>query len=325
MPLTFDLPREELGTYAGRNPKPADFDQFWQDGLAEMRSIEPNIELVDADFQTDFAHCSHLYFDGVDGARIHAKMLQPRATPTAEPKSPAPAIILFHGYSMNAGEWFDKLGYVANGFTVVAMDCRGQGGYSEDVGGTKGWTLRGHIVRGLDHAPEQMLYRHIFLDTAQLTGIVMDMDHVDEARVGVFGASQGGGLTIACAALEPRVKLAAPVFPFLCDYKRIWEMDLAQDAYDELQTWFRRFDPLHEREDAIFTQLGYIDVQHLADRIEAEVMMSTGLMDKICPPSTQFAAYNKINAKKSLRIYPDFGHEHLPGNADAIFQFMQQL
>ncbi len=40
----------------------------------------------------------------------------------------------------------------------------------------------------------------------------------------------GGALTIACAALEPRIKRAAPVFPFLCDYQRVWEMDQAKDA-----------------------------------------------------------------------------------------------
>ena len=29
MPLLFDMPWEELQTYEGRNPKPADFDSFW--------------------------------------------------------------------------------------------------------------------------------------------------------------------------------------------------------------------------------------------------------------------------------------------------------
>jgi cephalosporin-C deacetylase-like acetyl esterase len=37
--------------------------------------------------------------------------------------------------------------------------------------------------------------------------------------------------------------------------------------------------------------------QNLAPRIKAEVVMFTGLMDAICPPSTQFAAYNKIESK----------------------------
>ena len=102
-------------------------------------------------------------------------------------------------------------------------------------------------------------------------------------------------------------------------------MDLAQNAYAELHEWFRRFDPLHKREEQVFTQLGYIDAQHLVPRIQASVQMATGLMDQICPPSTQFAAYNKIRAPKSLRIYPDYGHEILPENPDALFQFFQQL
>src|SRR5947207_3006705 len=83
------------------------------------------------------------------------------------------------------------------------------------------------------------------LDAAQLARVVMDMPEVDAGRVGATGGSQGGGLTVACAALEPRIKRAAPVFPFLCDYQRVWEMDLAAGAYEELKTFFRDFDPLH--------------------------------------------------------------------------------
>ena len=132
-------------------------------------------------------------------------------------------------------------------------------------------------------------------------------------------------MTLACAALEPRIKRSAPVFPFLSDYRRVWEMDLAVSAYEDLTYYFRMFDPRHEREDAVFTKLGYIDVQHLAPRIRGEVMMATGLMDTICPPSTQFAAFNKITAPKSVNIYPDFKHEGLPGNDDRIYQFMLGL
>jgi cephalosporin-C deacetylase len=53
--------------------------------------------------------------------------------------------------------------------------------------------------------------------------------------------------------------------------------------------------------------------------------MAVGLMDTMCPPSTQFAAYNKIKAQKNLAVYPDFGHEMLPGRDDAVFQFMLGL
>lgn len=320
MPLTFDMPLEELWKYQGCNPRPADFDDYWDQGLGEMRAVDPQVELIPADFQTEFAQCDHLYFTGVRGARIHAKFLRPRNAVL-----PHPAVLLFHGYSMNSGDWSSKLPYAALGFSVAALDCRGQGGLSEDKGGTKGWTLRGHIVRGLDDSPENMLFRHIFLDAAQLAGIVMSMPHVDEDRVGAMGGSQGGGLSLACAALEPRIKRLAPTFPFLCDYQRVWEIDLDERAYEELRDWFRRFDPRHLRAEAVFNKLGYIDVQHLCPRIRGEVMMAVGLMDQVCPPSTQFAAYNKIRAKKSLLTYPDYAHEELPDHADEIFQFMSKL
>ena len=38
--------------------------------------------------------------------------------------------------------WVDKLGYVSEGFTILAMDCRGQGGLSEDNLQVRGTTLK---------------------------------------------------------------------------------------------------------------------------------------------------------------------------------------
>jgi cephalosporin-C deacetylase len=323
MPLTFDMPLEQLREYRGINPRPADFDAYWDAALAEMNALDPQIEIVpDPDFQLPTIACSHLWFTGEGGARIHARLFQPK-----DPQGAHPAVLRFHGYSGSAGDWTtgESIALAASGFTVAALDCRGQGGFSEDPGGVRGTTLRGHIIRGLDGAPEKLLFRSVFLDTAQLAKIVMDMEDVDENRVGALGGSQGGALTLACAALEPRIKRAAPMFPFLSDYLRVWEMDQAKDAYAELKEFFRHHDPQHKRQDELFTRLGYIDIQHLMARVKAEVMMATGLMDTICPPSTQFAAYNKITSKKSMEIYPDFGHEGLPGFWDQACQFMLGL
>jgi cephalosporin-C deacetylase len=324
MPLIFDLPFEQLESYQGRSPRPLDFDTFWEKGLAEMRATDPQVELIPAEFKVANAACFHLYFTGVGGARVHAKLIHPEKSP-----HPHPAVLLFPGYSSDSGDWSDKLGYVSEGFTIAALDCRGQAGLSQDMGGVSGNTLHGHIIRGLKDAlkglPEKLLFRQIFLDTAQLARIMMSMPEVDANRVGATGASQGGALTVACAALEPRIKRAAPVYPFLCDYKRVWEMDQAKDAYLELQEYFRHSDPTHKLEDDIFEKLGYIDIQFLASRIQAEVLWGIGLMDTVCPPSSQFAVYNKIISSKAMMIYPDFGHEPFPDINDQVFQFMLGL
>ena len=323
MPL-IDMPLEQLRVYTGRNPKPADFDAFWDAALAEMRAVDPQVTLTPHRIDAPFAECFDLHFTGTGGARVYAKYLRPRKA-----KAPHPAVLIFHGYSMNSGEWSDKLNLVARGYSVAALDCRGQGGRSTDPGGVGGPTLYGHIIRGLADAleghPQKMYYRNVFLDTAMLARVVMGFPEVDPARVGATGVSQGGGLTLACAALVPTLKLAAPLIPFLCDYQRVWELDLAKDAYRELREFFRHHDPRHQRECEIFTRLGYIDCQHLAKRIKAQTLMGVGLMDTICPPSTQFAAYNKITAPKDMVLYPDYAHENIPGAADAIYEFMGGL
>ncbi|MCE0497141.1 MAG: acetylxylan esterase [Methylacidiphilales bacterium] len=320
MPL-IDKPLHELKKYLGINPRPVDFDAYWDKALQELEATKPNPEFIRVD---PLGNCNaelfDLYFTGVGGARIHAKYLRPR---NAGP--PHPAVLQFHGYSGHSGDWGDKLPFVNEGFSCAALDCRGQGGKSEDNSQLLGNTREGHLIRGLDDAPEKMLFRQIFLDTAQLARVVMAQPEVDPECVGAMGGSQGGALALVCAALEPRIRRVASLYPFLSDYKRIWEMDLAKAAYSDLAFYFRNFDPLHEREEEVFTKLGYIDIQNLVPRIKGDVLMAITLMDTICPPSTQFAAYNKITAKKEAAIFHDHGHEGLPGFNDRVFRFMLDL
>ena len=311
------MPLEKLKVYEGRNPRPADFDEFWDASLAELDSIDPDPEFVKHDLPCAISEAYELRFTSTKGARIYAKFLKPKNI-----NGKAPALLRFHGLSGSSPDWSDMINWVAQGFVVAAMDTRGQGGYSEDVGGVPGTTHTTQFVRGIDGEPSDLHCRDLFLDTAQLARVVMALDYVDETRVAAHGGSQGGALSLACAALVPSLKLCAPIYPYLCDYKRVWEMDLDKGAYEGMRYYLRSFDPTHEHIDEFFTKLGYIDLQFLAPRIRAKVYMSTGLVDTTCPPSTQFAAYNKITSEKQVEIYPDFGHEGLKGAPDRVFKFI---
>jgi len=318
--MLVDMPLEQLRNYTGRNERPDDLDVYWKRALSELAATPPDIEIEPASFSAPQAACFDLFFTGVGGARIHAKLLKPTST-----TGHVPGIVHFHGYSGRSGDWTEYLRWAGAGFVAAALDCRGQAGESEDPGAVRGNTLHGHIIRGLQDDPDKLLYRAIFLDTVRLAQIVMELDEVDPQRVAATGASQGGGLTLACASLEPRISRLAPVYPFLTDYRRVWEMDLADQAYKELKDFFRSFDPTHEQESEYFRRLGYIDVHNLCDRIRGRTMMFATMMDTVCPPSTQFAAYNAIPAEKEMVIYHDFGHEQLPQVNDRIFQFMLQM
>ena len=295
----------ELLKYTGSTPMPSDFDSYWDDAIIEMKSIDPNVELIKVlDLPT--VECFDMYFTGVGGARIHAKFAKPKNI-----TKPTGAMLYFHGYHANFPEWYRLLVFAGQGLCVAAMDCRGQAGKSEDKGGVIGNTVIGHIIRGmLENDPKKLLYRSIYLDTAQLANIVMNFDFVDENRVYSFGGSQGAGLALACAALEPKIKKTVAYCPFLCDFKKAYELN--GGAFSEIQDYFVRTDPRHETEEYVFNRIAYVDVSNLAHRIKAKVKMLTGMRDATCPPITQFAMYNKLKSEKEYYIYPDYAHADYP-------------
>lgn len=315
-----DMPLEKLKEYKGCSPCPTDIDEYWDTALAEMNALDPKAEFVPHPFPSTNVEMFELWFTGTKNARVFAKFARPKSC-----EGKLPAILMFHGLSGSSDEWSSLIKYASQGYVVAFMDVRGQGGRSEDVGGVAGTTMATPFMRGIEGDKHDLLMRDVYLDTALMAKIVMGLDYVDENRVGVTGGSQGGCLSVVCACLVPEIKKCAPCYPYLSDYKRVYNMDLNKGAYEGLRYYFRNFDPNHEREDEIFERLGYIDIQNIAKRMKAELLMFTGLMDTTCPPSTQFAMYNKVTSKKNVVIYPEFGHEGLKGSGDKIFAFMSDL
>lgn len=309
-----DLPLRELREYMGKSPRPSDYDAYWARALRTLDTQPMEYSLEPAEVSFPGVECCHLWFTGVGGARVHARFLRPQNT-----AEKYPAVLLFHGYEGSSKDWFSKLPFAQSGMAVAALDVRGQAGLSEDNLTVQGSTFQGHIVRGVcDPDPDKLFFRNIYLDTVQLARIVAGMPRVDERRLYTAGFSQGGALSLVCSALSGLVRRTVAGYPFLSDFRRVLELDYPNRAYDELKLYFRLRDPQHQTEDAFFGRLGYIDIQWMAERLRNPVRMYTGLCDTICPPSTQFAVYNKIAAPKELVVYPDFTHEELPRAWDDI-------
>lgn len=313
----FEMPLEQLKEYKGCTPRPSDFDDYWEYALSEADKLSLEYTLTPAVFKAPGVRCYDMWFTGILGARIHCKFIVPERI-----EGKIPAVLYFHGYMHHSGEWFERLPYAYANMAVVSMDIRGQGGISEDVFSGVGPTIFGGVVRGVnDPDPQNLYYRNVFIDAVQLVRILMSMDCVDENRIAVTGKSQGGGISVAVSGLVPNIKLCAPIYPFLSDYKRIVDMDLDRIAYEGLYFYFKKCDPTHAHEREFYEKLGYIDIQNFAPRIRAKVLWQTGLMDSTCPASTQFAAYNKITADKNIILYPDHDHEMIYFANDRIFEF----
>lgn len=317
MPI-LDMSQEKLRDYLGCTPRPADFDAFWDKQLKDIHAFNGKYEFTPYEnVQLKNYTIENLYFYAPDGSRISARVTRPAA------EKKYPVLFRFHGKGGNIGAVNGDLSFAAAGFAVVAMNCRSQSGDSNDLSDRGLLGQAGLIVRGLSEGREHLYYKDVYLDVVRLTDIIKAQPFCDKDKLFAHGGSQGGGLTVACAALCPEIVAAVPVYPFLSDYKRLYEMDLMKNAYDELGAYIRCFCPTEgEERDAMWTTLGYIDIQNFAPRVKADVLWFTGLMDNVCPPSTQYACYNKLSCKKDIVVYTNHAHEGNWRTDEAVLKFL---
>jgi cephalosporin-C deacetylase len=292
----YDLPLEQLRTYRLGTQEPPGLDEWWAERLAQARGqsrppaltrYEPNVYAPVEVFDVEFS--------GARGDRVKAWYLRPNGA-----AEDTPAVVRFIGYGGGRGLPAEHALLPALGYAVFVMDTRDQGGRwsTGATNPTNSLVMTRDITR-----PEEYYYTLLFTDAVQAVQTAAELAGAD--RVAVSGASQGGGLALAAAALIPgRVAVCHADVPFLCDIQRA--ITLAPHApYTEVAEFLDQNTALIP---AALDTLRYIDCALLARRITAECLLSVGLMDIVCPPSTVFAAYNEITAGKDISVHPFSGH-----------------
>lgn len=311
------IPLEELNSYTGSTPCPPDFREFWDERVREAWSLPLNYSVKPAELPGNgYIRFYDVWLDGVNGSKLHAKYV----LPVSEEK--VPVVLQFHGYPGASRGWFEQASFAGLGMAVLAMECPGQGGYSNYTGTPKGTFAGDHIVMGLNGDPKGLYYVEAFMDTCLMVRLALAFEELDSSRIYANGASQGGGFSLICAALNPgHIRKCASLYPFLTDYRRAWERDWDKLVYDGMKYYFRHADPAGEKLDELFIKLGYIDVLNFVDHISCPVLFGTGLADELIPVHAQYAAYGRITSPKRHIVYPDYGHEEIADFDDRIIEF----
>ncbi len=317
--VAVDMALEELKVYKPELTKQEDFDAFWEGSLKESKKYPLNSERVLYSYPIEEIKVFDIFYDGFKGGRINGWLILPEG---ADKNRKMPALVYYHGYTRNKGFVQDYLKWLVQGFAVLAVDVRGQGGATGDPalygqGGVPGWMTRGILDKN------RYYYRNVYLDCIRAIDFLSEQEEIDTDRIGIYGVSQGGGLSVAVAALDGRPKFTMPVYPYLCNFERAVEFS-QEGPYGEISDYFRQFDPEMRTGREVFNTLSYFDGMNLAPRIKCPVFMGITLMDRICPPSTMFAAYNHMGGEKELRIYHYHGHEALPFHEEAMIQFVRK-
>jgi cephalosporin-C deacetylase len=305
----FDMPLEELKTYLPPRNEPGDFHAFWQETLAQARQhpLESRFEPVDYGLTTIETY--DVTFNGYGGQPIKGWFLLPR-----QRSGKLPCIVEYIGYGGGRGYPTEWLLWSSVGYANLIMDTRGQGsawqnGDTPDLQPDGSSPHHpGFMTLGI-FSNSTYYYRRLFTDAVRAIETARSHPRVDPDRIAVTGGSQGGGISLAAAYLEPAVKVTMPDVPFLCHYRRATE--ITDDyPYQEIA----RFCMYHrDKIDTVFNTLAYFDGINFAAHTHAQALFSVGLMDEVCPPSTVFAAHNHYAGPKELRIYP-FNHHEGGGN-----------
>ncbi len=301
----FDLPLEQLETYLPARDEPEDFDAFWRQTLAEARQQPLDAQFTPVDFGLRLVETFDVTFNGFGGQPIKAWLILPKGAAQA-----LPCVVEYVGYGGGRGFPTEWLPFANAGFAYLVMDTRGQGSVwragntpdPEPQGANPQYN--GFMTRGILNA-QHYYYRRVFTDAVRAVEAARAHERVDAAHIAVTGSSQGGGISLAVAALVPDLDAALPDVPFLCHFRRaITLIDTA--PYNEISAFLA----VHRDKTAqVFKTLSYFDGMNFAARAIVPAFFSVGLMDTICPPSTVYAAYNYYLGQKRLAVYPFNNHE----------------
>jgi cephalosporin-C deacetylase len=303
MPTYFDLPPAQLREHVTAAAEPAGLDAFWSQSIAEAARHDIAATFEPASSPLTVLSTFDVTFAGYGGDPIRAWLHLPRDAAGA-----LPCVVEYIGYGGGRGRSHENVFWATAGFAHFVMDTRGQGA-SWSVGDTPdphgaAPSVPGVMTRGILD-PADYYYRRLYVDAVRAVDAARQHPAVDDDRVAVAGISQGGGLSIAVAALRRDVAAAAPEVPFLADMRRAtWLIDT--DPYAEIG----RYLSVHrEHVETAFHTLSFFDVALLARRASAPALFAVGLLDDICPPSTVYAAYNAYGGPKEIVEYAYNDHD----------------
>ncbi len=266
----------------------ADFEKFWKKNLKELVKVKPEYKMTLIPEASNGDYEMYLVeMKSFGNKTIRGYYSKPKR------KGRFPVLVEYMGYGStpyySSVEW--------DGFAHYVPSIRGQG-LNRLTKEDDFW-----ITIGLQDK-EGYYYQGGFCDVVRAIDFVCSRPEVDANKVAVRGGSQGGALSFVAAALDKRVKVAAPSIPFLSDYR----------DYFKIAPWpksdFDNYKKAHPEMDweQVYELLTYFDIKNLASWIKCPLIMSFGVQDNVCPPHTNFAAYNEVKSEKVWIACPHSAH-----------------
>jgi len=276
---------------------PDDFDAFWEAGRKELADIPLDVRLTPLpDYSNPRQDSFKISFANVDHTRIYGFLSVPKKRP-----APYPAYVTVSSAGLGKPR-APSGGYAAQGILTLSMGVHDHDLLlpREEYAKLGQGRLKGYYRQGAPDRERYYFRRAILGIDRAVTWLAQRPDY-DGKHMVYYGSSQGGGFGLILAGLNPHITAMAGNVPALCDHGGY--------LVGRSPGWPRlalTFDPPERA--ACLKMSAYFDAVNFARRIRCPVLLSVGLIDRTCSPSSVYAAFNEIQTPKRIIHGPLTGH-----------------
>jgi cephalosporin-C deacetylase len=291
---------------------PSDFLGFWDKAKTDLSKIP-----LDARMTLLPERCTenvNVYHVNIQNYRVGARLYGILCVPKKEGKFPALLRVPGAGIRPYAGD----VATAEKGIITLEIGIHGVpvnmdlSVYNNLMTGG----LNGYWYFNLENK-DRYYYKRVYMGCIRANDFIASLPQFDGSNLGVAGGSQGGALSIITAALDSRVKYLSAFYPALSD--------LTGYLNGRAGGWPHLLDknnlPFNNSKEKIAT-IGYYDVVNFARQLKVPGMYSWGFNDETCPPTSMYAAYNAINAPKTLYLALETGHWTFPEQNEKMNNWM---
>ncbi|MCX6991996.1 MAG: acetylxylan esterase [Kiritimatiellaeota bacterium] len=271
--------------------EPDDFAQYWEQQKALVRAIPPDVQMVKVDDRCNDKQTTYrISFADIENTRIYGWLSVPNAAGLY------PAILTLPSAGCAPGD--PGSSWAQAGFLSMVLYIHN---YPIDLPAEKyvelqNGKLAGYMVRGRENR-DTYYFRRVFLGCTRFMDYLMSRPEWDGKHLIVTGASQGGGLSLICAGLEPRVTAIVAHVPAMCDHTGCLS--------DRASGWPQL---IPNKDPNIAKISAYYDAVNFARHAKCATLISTGFADTSCPATSVYSVYAVLPQPKRIVPTPDMGH-----------------
>jgi cephalosporin-C deacetylase-like acetyl esterase len=277
-------------------PVPSDFNDYWSELKGRLAKVPMNPKLVEVASPIKNGEAFDLKLDSV-GPPVSGYFVRPRG---AAAKS-LPAILTVHGAGVRSSSLGGSGAWAAQGFLALDINAHGlpNGEKEEFYKALADGELKDYRVRGRE-SRDTVYFQGMFLRLVRAIDFLTSQPEWDGKIMVVYGSSQGGAQSIVAAGLDSRVSFYAAGVPAMCDHTGY--------KVGRINGWPKFIATGETPDDSIANAVRYYDAMNFAAQIRVPGIMTVGFIDTTCPPTSVYAAFNAVNARKDMFDDPASGH-----------------